>query len=56
MKNHTTLYTALVVFFSLILSPADALAWGAGVHLTLGARLLTQLHTLPLPLQSLLAA
>lgn len=56
MKNHTTLCPALVVFFSLLFFPADALAWGAGVHLTLGARLLGDLQSLPFSLQSLLAA
>ncbi len=43
----------LLIFFLL---PTDAHAWGAGVHLSLGLRLLAAPEALPLALQSLLAA
>ncbi|HKJ05558.1 MAG TPA: zinc dependent phospholipase C family protein [Geopsychrobacteraceae bacterium] len=36
--------------------PTQALAWGVGVHLTLGANLLGRLDVLPIAMQTLLAA
>lgn len=45
----------LIIILILLLIPHDALAWGAGVHLGLGLRLLAAPEILPLALQSLLA-
>lgn len=47
----------LVIFILIIFAiPADAFAWGAGVHLGLGLRLLAAPEALPTALQALLAA
>ena len=46
----------LFLLLLLIALPTDALAWGVGVHLTLGARLLAAPEALPAALQALLAA
>ena len=40
----------------LLIAPAEAWAWGVGVHLQVGSWLLDQGARLPLPLQALLAA
>jgi len=47
---------AVILFFATLLLPANVFAWGAGVHLTLGARLLANPQALPAALQALLAA
>lgn len=46
----------LLLLLFLLFLPTDALAWGVGVHLTLGARLLAAPEALPAALQALLAA
>ena len=47
----------LFLTFAIILAaPADALAWGIGVHLQIGSHILANLQTLPPALQTLLAA
>ncbi len=47
----------LLIFLLILLSiPADAFAWGAGVHLSLGLRLLAAPEALSATLQTLLAA
>lgn len=46
----------LLLLLLLLLIPIDAFAWGVGVHLTLGARLLAAPEQLPQSLQALLAA
>jgi Zinc dependent phospholipase C len=47
----------LVLLLLILLAlPTDALAWGVGIHLTLGARLLAAPEALPAALQALLAA
>jgi hypothetical protein len=46
----------VILFLLLFFIPTDALAWGAGVHLGLGLRLLAAPEALPIALQSLLAA
>lgn len=51
-KSHLILLLTLTV----LLLPAEAFAWGAGVHLTLGAKLLANPQVLPSALQALLAA
>ncbi len=48
--------TSLILFFVCLLSPAEVFAWGAGVHLSLGSRLLANPQALPAGLQALLAA
>ncbi len=45
-----------ILFIILLLIPDRAFAWGAGVHLGLGLRLLAAPEALPLALQSLLAS
>ncbi|WP_041531796.1 zinc dependent phospholipase C family protein [Syntrophotalea carbinolica] len=51
---------AFIILFitvsTILLVPADALAWGLGVHLQLGSQVLGQLHLLPETLRQLLAA
>jgi hypothetical protein len=56
MKQHTMSLTAVILFFTVLLHPEQVFAWGVGVHLTLGARLLANLQALPAALQALLAA
>lgn len=46
----------LLLLLILLALPKDALAWGVGIHLTLGTRLLADSETLPAALQCLLAA
>lgn len=46
----------LLLLIILLALPTQALAWGVGVHLTLGANLLGRLEILPLAMQTLLAA
>ncbi len=48
----------LIIFFTVLLVslPADALAWGVGVHLQLGSSILNNLPSLPLALRALLEA
>jgi hypothetical protein len=46
----------LLLTLLLALLPADALAWGVGVHLQVGSHLLNHLHLLPPAVQGLLAA
>ena len=46
----------LALLLILLALPMDALAWGVGVHLTLGARLLASPEALPAALQALLAS
>ncbi len=45
-----------ILLLLLLLLPTDAAAWGVGVHLTLGARLLAAPEALPQALQALLTA
>ncbi len=45
-----------ILLLILLLLPTDVFAWGIGVHLTLGARLLAAPEALPQTLQALLAA
>jgi hypothetical protein len=47
---------ALVLTFLLLLIPADALAWGIGVHLQIGSHILDNLAKLPAPVQTLLGS
>ncbi len=47
---------SLILFFACLLLPDEVLAWGAGVHLSLGSRLLANPQALPVGLQALLAA
>lgn len=54
MTQHNTHYAAFVLFFVILLVPEQAFAWGAGVHLTLGARILANPQALPLAMQTLL--
>jgi hypothetical protein len=56
MRGFKVLSLILLPIGIVLLSPADAWAWGVGVHLQLGAWLLEQGPRLPLPLQTLLAA
>lgn len=51
-KSHITLFLTLLI----LLLPEHVFAWGAGVHLSLGVRLLTNPQSLPLALQALLAS
>ena len=44
----------LLLLIAIIMIPADAFAWGAGVHLSLGLRLLKSVEFLPGALQALL--
>ncbi len=48
----------LIIFFTalFLMAPADALAWGVGVHLQLGSHMLAHLQLLPPALQTLLNA
>jgi len=46
----------VLLLLLLLVFPTDALAWGVGIHLTLGARLLAAPEALPAALQALLAA
>ncbi len=46
----------LILILLLLAFPVDAFAWGAGVHLGLGLRLLAAPEALPVALQALLAA
>jgi hypothetical protein len=46
----------LFILLLLLVLPVDALAWGVGIHLTLGTRLLAAPEALPGALQILLAA
>ncbi len=48
-------YVILIVLI-VILTPASAFAWGAGVHLSLGSYLLDNMHLLPATIQTLLLA
>ncbi len=56
MKQHSMRIATLILFFACLFLPEDVFAWGAGVHLTLGARLLANPQALPSTLQALLAA
>jgi hypothetical protein len=47
---------ALVLTFLILLIPADALAWGIGVHLQIGSHILDNLAKLPAPVQTLLGS
>jgi hypothetical protein len=46
----------IILVLVIMIIPADAFAWGAGVHLSLGLRLLAAPEALPITLQTLLAA
>lgn len=46
----------VMIIFLICLIPADAFAWGAGVHLNLGMKLLAAPGALPMALQGLLTA
>ncbi len=46
----------LLIAIATILLPTDALAWGGGIHLQLGAQVLADLSTVPAHLAALLAA
>ncbi len=46
----------LLLLIVIILLPADAMAWGAGVHLSLGLRMLKSAELLPGTLQALLSS
>ncbi len=46
----------LAATLSLLLWPAEAFAWGIGIHLQLGSHILDKLHLLPAALQTLLVA
>lgn len=46
----------LLIVISLLILPTPALAWGVGVHLSLGSGLLSRLDLLPAAMQSLLSA
>ena len=56
MKQSSMGLAALILFFTALLLPGEAFAWGPGVHLSLGARLLANPQALPAGLQALLAA
>lgn len=45
----------LLLLICIVILPTDSFAWGAGVHLSLGLRLLKTLEPLPILLQTLLA-
>lgn len=46
----------MIILLTLLAIPVDALAWGAGVHLSLGSYILAAPYQLPAALQALLAA
>jgi hypothetical protein len=46
----------ITTFFAILAIPADASAWGLGVHLQLGSQVLGELHLLPETLRHLIAA
>ncbi|SEA47042.1 Zinc dependent phospholipase C [Desulfuromusa kysingii] len=50
------MFRLFVFLIVILLFPVNAFAWGAGVHLGLGLRLLTAPEALPMALQALLAA
>jgi len=50
------MFRLFIFLIALLLFPADAFAWGAGVHLGLCLRLLAAPEALPVALQALLAA
>ncbi len=50
------MFRLFIFIIFLLLIPADAFAWGAGVHLGLGLRLLAAPEALPAALQALLAS
>lgn len=50
------LLSLIITCVLLLLTPADALAWGAGIHLEVGSHILANLRSLPGPLAALLAA
>ena len=56
MKQHSMRLAGLILFFTCLLLPTEAFAWGAGVHLSLGSRLLANPQALPAELRALLAA
>ncbi len=56
MKHHNMRLVSLILFFACFLFPEEVFAWGAGVHLSLGSRLLANPQALPVGLQALLAA
>ena len=56
MTGPTKRLTALILLLLFLLLPQEALAWGAGVHLSLGARLLANPEVLPAALKALLSA
>ncbi len=56
MKQPDIRLTTLILTLIALLVPADAFAWGAGVHLSLGARILANPQLLPLALQNLLSS
>ncbi len=56
MKQPNIRFATLILLVTALLLPTDAFAWGAGVHLSLGARILATPQALPLALQGLLAS
>lgn len=56
MKQHSMRIATFILFFAFLLLPEEVFAWGAGVHLSLGARLLANPQALPAGMQALLAA
>lgn len=56
MKQHNMRFAPLILFFVVLFIPEDVFAWGAGVHLALGSRILATPQALPSALQALLAA
>ncbi len=50
------MFRLLILLLLLLFIPADAFAWGAGVHLSLGLRLLAAPEALSVTLQALLAS
>lgn len=56
MKHYNMRLATLILFLTCFLFPEEVFAWGAGVHLSLGSRLLANPQALPASLQALLAA
>lgn len=50
------IFVCLLLFIIFVLSPSNAFAWGAGVHLQIGLQLLDNLAMLPATIQTLLQA
>jgi hypothetical protein len=55
-KRPSALLIFLLTITIILAAPADALAWGIGVHLQIGSHILANLQSLPPALQSLLTA